>query len=53
MWKDVLWEPLTVIGLTVSDVALFESLRLRCASCLSDQITLLLVSLGKGSKEKH
>ena len=44
-----LWEPLTVRGYTFMGWHLMSNMCLRCADCISDKTTLLLVSLGKGS----
>ena len=53
MWKDDLWEPLTMSGFRVGEMAFPDPLELRCDGCISYQITLLLVSLEKGSKYYH
>ena len=44
------WEPLTVSGFIVMGWHLLSPMGLRCAECLSDQTSLLLVSLGEGSE---
>ena len=46
--EGCLWESLTVSVFTVMEWYLLSPMGLRCADCLSDQTSFLLVSLGKG-----